>query len=96
MASGEIFTPITNYCETTQIVDFDTENEFFTYVNFGQSTGTKPPTTGNGFLITFVRDTENTKIQFYFSTTDNNQRIWYRLKFMSWGNWRYIVPIEPV
>ena len=81
-----------NKTDTTQAVSLDSETRFYVYFNGNNSGGTKPWSNGNnGHLITFVRDSSNTVLQFAKAQSATDFKIYMRLKNSgTWGAWKSI------
>ena len=81
-----------NKTDTTQAVSLDSETRFYVYFNGNTSGGTKPWSNGNnGHLITFVRDSSNTVLQFAKAQSATDFKIYMRLKNAgTWGAWKSI------
>ena len=76
----------------TQVINLDTETRFYVYFNGSSSGGTKPwSNNNNGHLITFVRDSSNTVLQFAKMQSATDFKIYMRLKNSgTWGAWKSI------
>ena len=83
---------VVNNTSTTQVINFDSETRFYVYFNGTSSTGTKPWSGNtNGHLITFVRDSSNTVLQFAKAQGPSDFKIYMRLKNAgTWGAWKSI------
>ena len=76
---------------SSEAINFDTEQRFCIYFNASASSGTKP-FTGNGYLFTIVRDTAGTALQIAFpnSVDAGNPKIRTNLVGTSWTAWKTI------
>lgn len=88
-------TKISKLVKSTQVVNIDTIEEELVYINNHNSSGTKPPTLDNGFVLTFVRESGVTALQFYFAMGENTL-LFFRVRRMGiwlpWYEMEYHVP----
>ena len=79
-----------NKIDSTETINFDTETKFLVYTNTSSSTGTKPVTTNNGYLFTFIR-ADATRLQIFREGATSSKRVYLRTMYSStWSDWMYI------
>jgi len=76
-----------NKIENTEVINFDTVTKRLVYFDYANSTGTKPPISYNGYLITIIRDEDQTITQFAWDN-GNYAPIYKRQKVGGvWNSW---------